>query len=416
MNDGAAAPGATDAGEGSLESAGRGESEDRETDSVAKLSLHGITRRYGRETVLDQVSLDVPAGGTLVLFGPSGAGKTVLLRVVAGVVEADAGEVLIDGRDQHGIEPEKRGIGMAFQNFALFPHLSAFENIATPLHSRRGEGATRAERRDTRTESVERVARLLKIDHVLRQSPGALSNGQKQRTSLARALVAEPELLLLDDPLRNVDAKLRFEMRLELPRLLADQGTTVVYVTQDYKEAMALGDRIAVLVAGRVEQIGSPEDIYLRPATKRIATLFGDPPINLLDVDPECDADGPYVTLSGRRYPLDPALAVAVGRQCTLGVRPEALRFGDASEPGAIPVTVEAETPLNEKVVDLVTTVRGREILVSRPAHLSGPASGEAHLVVPMERALLFERASGERIRPRGGSPGSPDTDAGGAR
>ena len=377
-------------------------------DAPPKLSVRGITRRYGAETVLDDVSLDVPTGGTLVLFGPSGAGKTVLLRVVAGVVEPDAGEVWIDGADQHGVEPESRGIGMAFQNFALFPHLSAFENIATPLHALGRGGRAGDTSREAR---VERVARLLKIDHVLGQNPGALSNGQKQRTSLARALVAEPALLLLDDPLRNVDAKLRFEMRLELPRLLADQGTTVVYVTQDYREAMALGDEIAVLVGGRVEQVGTPDEIYHRPADRAIATLFGDPPINLLDVDPERDADGPFVRLSGRRYALDPALGHAVGRPCTLGIRPESVRFADPSDPAAIPVGVEAETPLNEKVVDLVTTARGREILVSRPAHAPGPDGNEAHVVLPVERALLFDRESGRRIR-SDDEPGAP-VDAG---
>jgi len=331
-----------------------------------------------------------------VLFGPSGAGKTVLLRTVAGVVEPDAGEVFIDGVDQHGIEPEARGIGMAFQNFALFPHLSAFENIATPLHAQGNDG------RRARESRVQRVAKLLKIDHVLAQSPGALSNGQKQRTSLARALVAEPTLLLLDDPLRNVDAKLRFEMRLELPRLLADRGTTVVYVTQDYREAMALGDRIAVLAGGRVVQAGTPAEIYFAPATRQIATLFGDPAINLLDVEPESDADGLFAMLSGRRLALAPGLARAVGRSCTLGVRPETIGFAEAAHPQAIPVDVEAETPLNEKVVDLVTTARGREILVSRPAHAPGPASGEAHIVVDAADALLFDRASGERIVPDG--------------
>lgn len=451
---------------------------DQQTDgsSDAMLALNGITRRYGRDTVLDDVSFEVPRGETLVLFGPSGAGKTVLLRLIAGVVEPDGGTVFIDGRDVHGVEPEARGIGMAFQNFALFPHLSAHENIATPLHALGDDAADRAAR-------VSRVARLLKIDHVLKQNPGALSNGQKQRTSLARALVAEPALLLLDDPLRNVDAKLRFEMRLELPRLLADQGTTVVYVTQDYKEAMALGDRIAVLVDGRIEQIGTPADIYLEPATRQIATLFGDPAINLLDVEPVASEHGPAVELSGKRFLLDPGYAHAIGRSCVLGIRPESIRLVDqggepggfpdpgtvssaeqrgdpgvdpradprvdprvdpgsdpgvdpgvdlgvdlgadpgadsaavpGADPGAeegfigvsgdpIPVTVEAETPLNEKVVDLVTTLRGREILVSRPAHMPGPVGSSTHIVIPTSQALLFDRESGRRIPLEGEPP-----------
>ena len=375
--------------------------------AAPRLELRRLRKRYGGDTVLDEVSLAVPAGDTLVLFGPSGAGKTVLLRSIAGVVEPDGGEVRIDGADMHGVEPEARGVGMAFQNFALFPHLSAFENIAAPLHAQ-------GEAREVRERRVRRVARLLKIEHVLEQNPGALSNGQKQRTSLARALVAEPTLLLLDDPLRNVDAKLRFEMRLELPRLLADQGTTVVYVTQDYKEAMALGDRIAVLVAGRVVQVGTPAEIYLTPATRQIATLFGDPAINLLEVEPRRDARGVFVMLSDTRLALDPALGHAVGRPCTLGLRPESIGFVDAAEAGAIPVSVEAETPLNEKIVDLVATARGREILVSRPAHVAGPGAERAHIAIDAADALLFERASGERVVPRPPGHGGA-TPAGGA-
>ena len=360
-----------------------------------KLELRRITRRYGAETVLDDVSLDVPLGDTLVLFGPSGAGKTVLLRTIAGVVEPDAGEVLIDGADQHGVEPEARGIGMAFQNFALFPHLSAHENIASPLHAL---GETRGERESR----VQRVACLLKIDHVLEQAPGALSNGQKQRTSLARALVAEPTLLLLDDPLRNVDAKLRFEMRLELPRLLADRGTTVVYVTQDYREAMALGDRIAVLVegAGGADRYAGRRLLRARHAADRHAVRGpGHQPARR-------DAR------ARRRRPVRHAVGQAAEhrsgsrprrrtRACTLGVRPESIGFAHVDHPHAIPVGVEAETPLNEKVVDLVTTARGREILVSRPAYEPGPASTRAHIVVDAADALLFDRESGRAHRAR---------------
>ncbi len=358
---------------------------------MASLELRAVTKRFRNQTVLDDLSLTVADGETLVLFGPSGAGKTVLLRLVAGVIEPDKGQVLIGGEDVTDVDAEFRGIGMAFQNFALFPHMTAFENIATPMEARRAGAAEK-------TSAVEAVAKLLKIGHVLGHKPRALSNGQKQRTALARALVASPPLLLLDDPLRNVDAKLRFEMRLELPRLLADRGATVVYVTQDYKEAMALGDRIAVMGEGRISQVGTPEEIYLSPADIGIARLFGDPTINLLDVRPKREANAVSVTLSDVTVLLPGAGGEAAGRDCVVGIRPEALSFVAAGTPGAIPVTVEAETPLNEKIVTLVRTLRGREILVSRPGGTPGPAEGAAHIAVEGEKALLFDKATGERI------------------
>ena len=361
---------------------------------MPELSVEKLTKRFKSETVLDEVSFTVAEAETLVLFGPSGAGKTVLLRCIAGAVDPEEGRILIGGEDVLDVPPEQRGIGMAFQNFALFPHMSAYDNIASPLTAQRRS-------RDRIQEGVERVARLLKIDHVLSHAPRELSNGQKQRTALARALAASPELLLLDDPLRNVDAKLRFEMRLELPRLLADQGATVIYVTQDYKEAMALGDRIAVLSAGRVAQTGTPEDIYRRPATIDIARLFGDPTINLLDVVPDSDAAGIFARLSNQRVPLDAGLASAVGRECVLGLRPESLRFSES--PDAIPVTIEAETPFNEKTVTLVVTHRGREILVSRPAGTPAPSSGTAGIEIDATDALLFDRATQTRIVPAQG-------------
>jgi multiple sugar transport system ATP-binding protein len=363
---------------------------------MASLELQGIVKRYKSQAVLDDVSLSVGDGETVVLFGPSGSGKSVLLRLIAGVVDPDAGRILIGGEDVTDVDAEFRGVGMAFQNFALFPHMSAFDNIATPLQARRA-------RPDAIRAGVESVAKLLKIGHVLTHKPRALSNGQKQRTALARALAGEPPLLLLDDPLRNVDAKLRFEMRLELPRLLADRGATVVYVTQDYKEAMALGDRIAVMAQGRIRQLGTPEDIYLDPQSIEIARLFGDPTINLLDVRPARDAHGIFVSLSNVQVHLGGAFDQAVGRDCVVGLRPEALSFVEAGTEGAVPVTVEAETPLNEKVVTLVRTAGGREILVSRPAGTPGPAQGTAHLSVNTASALLFDRASGARIGAAGG-------------
>ncbi len=355
---------------------------------MTTLELKNVVKKFKDNVVLDDVSLKVENGETLVLFGPSGSGKTVLLRLVAGVVDPDAGDILIGGRSMKDVEPEDRGVGMAFQNFALFPHMTAFDNIASPL-----EAAHSA--KDKIKAGVESVAKLLKIGHVLSHHPRALSNGQKQRTALARALAGSPSLLLLDDPLRNVDAKLRFEMRLELPRLLETQGATVVYVTQDYKEAMALGDRIAVMSDKGIRQIGTPEEIYLTPADTGIARLFGDPPINLLDVMPESDKDGVFVRLSGTRVALNAGFADAVGGKCIMGIRPEAFAFVSKSAKGAVPVTIEAETPLNEKVVSLASTEHHREILISRPAGTPAPSSGKAFISVAAEDALLFERGGG---------------------
>ena len=362
---------------------------------MATLELNGIRKVYGKDIVLDDVSFTVAEGETLVLFGPSGAGKTVVLRIVAGLVEPEAGTVGIDGRDMRGVEAEHRGIGMALQNFALFPHMSAFDNIASPLAARRQSSS------DIEA-GVRKIARLLKIDHVLQHAPRELSNGQKQRTALARALVASPPLLLLDDPLRNVDAKLRFEMRLELPRLLADNGATVIYVTQDYKEAMALGDRIAVLAEGRVVQLGTPEEIYMAPASLEIARLFGDPVINMFDVQGRRDDQGIYVELSRVPLRLPESCAACVDRDAVLGLRPESLQFCEPSDVGAIPVVIEAETPLNEKTVTLALTGGGREILISRPSGTPGPASGQAHVRVDTGRALLFDRLDGRRLHVQG--------------
>lgn len=362
---------------------------------MSSLSLSGITKRYAKETVLDQVNLSVDSGETLVLFGPSGAGKTVLLRLLAGVIDPDAGSVFIDGEDMTGVEAEHRGIGMAFQNFALFPHMSAFDNIASPLTATGTDS-------DGIKAGVHQVARLLRIEHVLDHAPRELSNGQKQRTALARALVGEPPVLLLDDPLRNVDAKLRFEMRLELPRLLRGRGATVIYVTQDYKEAMALGDRIAVLNAGTVEQMGTPEDIYLTPANLEIARLFGDPVINLYDVTVNATDHRCSVELSGVDIPLDNANLLKDGQTCVLGIRPENISFvvegAGASAGQVLPVEVEAETPLNEKVVTLAVTAGGREVLVSRPSGTPGPATGNALITIRPGSIMLFDKSSGRRI------------------
>lgn len=357
---------------------------------MASVELERVSKRFRTSIALDDISLRVASGETVAIIGPSGAGKTVLLRLIAGVEEPSAGSIAIDGADMADIAPERRGIGMAFQNFALFPHMTAFDNIASPLT------ASAASAEEVRR-GVESVARLLKIERVLDHYPRALSNGQKQRTALARALAASPAILLLDDPLRNVDAKLRFEMRLEFERLLSEQGATTLYVTQDYREAMALGDRIAVMDEGRFIQVGTPESIYFEPASIEVARQFGDPTINLVPATPDSDTTGAFATIGGARFDLVPgAEAAAKGRHCIVGVRPEALHFAqDAS--GAF--VVEAVTPLNEKIVTLVAGEDGTELLVSRPSHEVARRPGERIGLGAVPRdALLFARDDGTRI------------------
>ena len=357
---------------------------------MSQLAIKSLSKAYGSFKVFDGLNLEAKAGEIVVIFGGSGTGKTILLRLIAGVEEPTSGVIEIGGHDVSDIAPEHRGVGMAFQNFALFPHMSAAENIATPL---RAAGAAE----DKVSAGVAKVARLLKIDHVLTHSPRELSNGQKQRTALARALVAEPNILLLDDPLRNVDAKLRFEMRLELPRLLRQTGATVLYVTQDYKEAMALADRIAVLAGGRFVQTASPEDIYMRPATLGVARLFGDPSINTADARLEKDAQGVFVTLGQTRVPVAEGYGAFTGRDVTFGVRPEAVEFSGTS---GLEAEVVAVTPLNERTVLLLQTASGWEFLASLPSSASAIPEPGARVSARFAAAgtHIFDRQSGERL------------------
>ncbi|MCQ0987892.1 ABC transporter ATP-binding protein [Jiella marina] len=362
---------------------------------MTMLDLQRVTKRYGKDTVLDDISLSVDEGETVAIFGPSGAGKTVLLRLIAGMAEPEEGAILVNGEDLIDVAPENRAVGMAFQNFALFPHMSAFENIASPLEARRST-------KDAVADGVHKIAKLLKIDHVLGHAPRELSNGQKQRTALARALVAAPRLLLLDDPLRNVDAKLRFEMRLELPRLLEGFGSTVLYVTQDYREAMALGNRIGVLIDGHFVQIGTPEDIYLTPTTIEVAELFGDPVINLFEGRVEKAGDGTTAAIGDAKLPLPTGYEDQVGQPVIFGIRPENIAKADDGTAGAIAAKVAALLPLNDRLVRLLVSDDGHEFYTSRDLGSEEAVGEGARLSVSAapQDIILFERDSRRRIAP----------------
>lgn len=351
---------------------------------MAHLELRHLSIAFKKERVLDGLSLSLEEGETVSIIGPSGCGKTVLLRLIAGIHTADAGAVYLAGERIDGLLPEQRDLGMAFQNFALYPHLSAFENIASPLRAR-GLPAGEVEAR------VQEVASLLRIDHVLGHLPKALSNGQKQRCSLCRSLAPKPGLLLLDDPLRNVDAKLRYEMRLELPGVLRQAGTTVLYVTQDYKEAMALGDRVAVLLDGRIAQVAPPAEVYRRPASREVARLFGDPTINLIPASVE----------GGRARVLGTSVPVAAEGPIQIGVRPEDVEVAMEPGEGAVPVELDAVTPLNVRAILLLKTAEGQELLANLTEDEAARFPRGHRQVwarVRPERLLAFAAEGGQRL------------------
>ncbi len=345
---------------------------------MSHLKLNQLSLSFKDHQIFKEICLEVNQGEFVVVFGHSGCGKTVLLRAIAGLQELDSGTIHFDNQDVTHVAPEKRQIGMAFQNFALYPHFSAFQNIASPLVAQKLSTSQIEEK-------VFQIAEHLKVQHVLKHMPKALSNGQKQRVALARALIVEPKLLLLDDPLRNVDAKLRFEMRLSLPELLQKFQATTIHVTQDYKEAMALADRIAILHEGEVIQFDTPETIYIKPASLTVAKLFGDPPINLLHVSMQqmqsliVDTERVF---QQKEVGLDSYI---------LGIRPEHLQFCQPHEQGVFEADILTITPLNERNIVFLKTEHGHELLSSHPFDESLPNVGQKiSMNFDLENVFLF--------------------------
>jgi spermidine/putrescine ABC transporter ATP-binding subunit len=285
--------------------------------------VEGVTVRYGSVLALDQVSLEVPAGSIVVVLGPSGCGKTTLLRLIAGLVMPDAGRVWINGRDYTDIPPYERPIGMVFQDYALFPHLSVWNNIAFGLRMRRLN-------RDEIRQRVERMLKLLGLRGLENRYPKELSGGQQQRVALARALVVEPSVLLLDEPFAALDRNLREELRLEFRRLHERLTVTTLFVTHDQEEALVLGDRVAVMRAGRVVQVGEGRELYYKPKTRFVAEFFGN--CNVVEgVVVEEGGRGIVVGPGGVKAHLGDRLAPAAdGRTVQLTVRPECIRVSPA--------------------------------------------------------------------------------------
>ncbi|MDD9822282.1 MAG: ABC transporter ATP-binding protein [Gammaproteobacteria bacterium] len=313
---------------------------------MSLLEVRGVTHFYGQARALDEVSFDCEQGEFFTLFGPSGAGKTTLLELIAGIQTGYQGAIKIRGRDLAGAPIQERHVAMAFENYALYPHLSVRENIAFPLRSPRaadiGEAAI--------AKKVRWISDELGIGDLLDRNPAQLSGGQKQRVSLARALVRDADVYLLDEPIAHLDAKLRTVARANLKAMAGNLGATIVYVTHDYREALGLSDRVLVLDQGRVLQVADPRTIYHQPATDTVGRLVGDPAMNLLDGVLSAGAGNPVFTSAGIDFHLNGKLADEAGRrlaagkpEARLGVRPSAVSAGTgADDPQATRLPVYA--------------------------------------------------------------------------
>ncbi|HUZ64580.1 MAG TPA: ABC transporter ATP-binding protein [Acetobacteraceae bacterium] len=348
---------------------------------MAAITIDAVSKRFGAVQALETVSLQVRDGEFVALLGPSGCGKTTLLRIVAGLEAQTAGSIRIGARDVSHLPPRARGLAMVFQNYAVFPHMTVYENVAFGLRMA-GAPAERVARQ------VEKAAGLMHIEAYLQRHPGQLSGGQRQRVAVARALAVEPAVLLMDEPLSNLDALLRLEMRSELKSILAQAGTTTLYVTHDQTEAMGLADRIAVMQAGRLVQIAAPLDVYRRPRTRFVGGFVGSPPMNFLRLPV---ADG-TARLGALRLAAPPGL----GGEALVGLRAEDMLPADEADGFRFDVLV-AE-PLGAH-----TLLTGRhDGQPMRVVWAETPQPGTALFLRPaIDRLCWMDPANGERILPQ---------------
>jgi len=358
---------------------------------MADVLLRGVGKRYGDVHACRDVDLAIADGEFLTLLGPSGCAKTTTLNLIAGLEEATSGEIVIGGRVVNDLGPYERDIAMVFQSYALYPHMTVAENIGFTLRLRKRPKAEIRER-------VARVAETLELGHLLERLPRELSGGQQQRVALGRALIREPAVFLFDEPFSNLDAALRVRMRGEIRELHDRLGVTSVFVTHDQEEAMSISDRIAIMRAGRIEQVGTPEEVYARPASTYVARFIGSPQMEILAGEP-VSADGTDgYRVGAATFPLPAAHAAAVrAAPADLGIRPEHIALGTEG----VPVTVRVVQPLGPMSHVTVGWDGGR--LTARVPGMAHHRPGETvGLTLDPAHLLLFDRASGRRIDPTG--------------
>ena len=356
---------------------------------MAGLKLQAVSKSWdGKSQVIQPLTVDVANGEFIVMVGPSGCGKSTLLRMVAGLERVTSGDIWIDRQRVTDMEPKERGIAMVFQNYALYPHMSVEENMAWGLKIR-GMGKEHIQQK------VAEAARILELDGLLKRRPRELSGGQRQRVAMGRAIVRDPAVFLFDEPLSNLDAKLRVQMRLELQQLHRRLKTTSLYVTHDQVEAMTLAQRVMVMNKGVAEQIGTPVEVYERPASRFVASFIGSPAMNLLAGN--ISADGTRFALAdGLLLPLGGVYSRLSGRAVTLGIRPEHIALSSQAA-GGIPLVVETLEMLGAD--NLAHGRWGTQKLVVRLSHQQRPQPGSTlWLHLPEEHLHCFDAENGQRL------------------
>ncbi|MEN1969871.1 ABC transporter ATP-binding protein [Lentibacillus sp. N15] len=360
---------------------------------MADIQLKDIYKSFHKKSVLEEIDLEIKDKEFFIVFGPAGAGKTTLLNIIAGLHLPDKGEVILNGKNINNMEPEDRNIAMVFENYALYPHLTVYDNMASPLRSPKYKVA-----KEIVHQEISRVAKMLKIDMLLDRNPSELSNGQRQRVGLGRALVRDPNVFLMDEPITHLDAKLRHQMRAELKDMQKNLDTTTIYVTHDYLEALSLGDRIAVVNNGKIEQVGSPMEIFYAPRNEFVASSFGEPEINIIDAKIiKHNGDDLRVGLIDGKYSFNMTedikkiITSEESENVRVGIRPKDVKVKfENNDRSLIKATVYSFEPLGAKAV-MTVKVHDRPIRIIVESDLKVQINQELFIELNVKNAIFFD-------------------------